>query len=327
MEATAKGKKIKQPKVHRAFNKRKAIELTSNFFCHIIIIGIIFLILYPFIEKLLTTFIPYEELSDKTVKFIPKTFGTQNLNTLRWAIGVMGYWDSLGNTIVLCLITSVIQVLVCTFISYGFARFKFPGRGILFGAVLVVLMVPPQVLMTSLFMKFSFFDMLALPSIIVGHSINITQGVWPFLLMSVFGIAFKNSLYIYMLRQFFRGLPTEIEEAGMIDGSSHFGIFFRLMLPNAIPMMVTVFLFAFSWQWTDNYYSELFLGKSENFKLLTIALNDIGSYPASDTYYTPVFKGAVNGTGILLTILPLVIIYLFGQRFFVQGVSQSGIVG
>lgn len=328
MEAT-QNKFLKNNKLinaRRIFNKRKMIELTSNFFCHIIIIGIIFLILYPFIEKALTTFLPYEDLADKTVKYIPKSFGSENLNTLRWAIGIMDYWKSLSNTAVLCLLTALIQVMVCTFVAYGFARFKFPGRGLLFATVIIVLMIPPQVIMTSLYMKFSFFNLLGLPTLFTGGTINITEGMWPFVLMSVFAIGFKNSLYIYMLNQFFRGLPTEIEEAGMIDGSNHFGIFFRLMLPNAIPMMVTVFLFAFSWQWTDNYYTSLFLANSD-FKVLTIQLTEIGSYPGSEVYFTPVFKSALNGTGILLVIIPLVILYLFGQKFFVQGVSQSGIVG
>jgi len=112
----------------------------------------------------------------------------------------------------------------------------------------------------------------------------------------------------------------------MIDGSSHLGIFFRLMLPNAVPMMVTIILFAFSWQWTDNYYSQLFLGHSD-YTVITNALIGLRAYGVNIESFTNVFRNAIIDTGIVLSVLPLVIVYIFGQKFFVQGVSQSGIVG
>ena len=111
-----------------------------------------------------------------------------------------------------------------------------------------------------------------------------------------------------------------------IDGSGHFGVFFRLMLPNAVPMMVTVFLFSFSWQWSDNYYASLFLQRSD-FKPLSLQLNLLQTFGSNNEYYTGNFRQAMVGTGILLIVAPLFIIYLFGQKFFVQGISQSGIVG
>lgn len=315
---------VKPSKFRRTFNKARMVQLLSNGFCHIILIGIVFLILFPFIEKLCTMFLSYEDLADTTVKYVPKTW---SLNTLVRTMGIMDYWKSLGSTAILCVITSALQTLSCTLVAYGFARFKFPGRGILFAGVLMVLLIPPQVVMTSLYMNFTFFNPLGLVSLFTKQaSVDITNGMLPFVLLSSTAIAFKNSLYIYMLRQFFRGLPTEIEEAGMIDGSGHFGVFFRLMLPNAIPMMVTIVLFSFSWQWTDQYYSALFLQRS-SFSVLSLKLNFLQTYGENIEYYTGNFRQAMVGTGILLVIAPLAIIYLFGQKFFVQGISQSGIVG
>ncbi len=314
----------KPNKLQRKFNKAYIGEKLSNGLCHIILIGIVFLILFPFIEKLCTMFLAYEDLADTTVRYVPKTW---SLNTLVRTMGIMKYWQTLGTTTILCALTSGLQTLSCTLVAYGFARFKFPGRGILFAAVLMILLIPPQVIMTSLYMKFTFFNFLGIPKLILGQTIDITEGMWPFVLLSSTAIAFKNSLYIYMLRQFFRGLPTEIEEAGMIDGSGHFGVFFRLMLPNAVPMMVTIVLFSFSWQWTDNYYSALFLQRSKLISVLSLKLNELQTYGNGQEYYTGNFRQAMIGTGILLVILPLAIVYLFGQKFFVQGISQSGIVG
>ena len=313
----------KPNKFVRTFNKARMIQLVSNGFCHIILIGIIFLILFPFIEKLCTMFLSYEDLADTTVKYVPKTW---SLNTLVRTMGIMDYWTSLGSTAILSTVCAVLQTLSCTLVAYGFARYKFPGRGLLFAGVLMVLLIPPQVIMTSLYMNFTFFDFFGIMGLFTKQTIDITDGIWPFLLLSVTSIGFKNSLYIYMLRQFFRGLPTEIEEAGMIDGSGHFGVFFRLMLPNAVPMMVTIVLFAFSWQWSDNYYASLFLLRS-SFHPLSLQLNLLQVYGEGHLYYTGNFRQAVVGTGILLVVAPLFIIYLFGQKFFVQGISQSGIVG
>ncbi len=315
---------VKKPtKLQRIFNKKRVGQWLSNGLCHVILIGIVFLILFPFIEKICTMLLAYEDLADTTVQYIAKT---PSLNTLVRTMGIMDYWNSLGSTTILCLVCAVLQTISCTLVAYGFARYKFPGRGLLFAGVLVILLIPPQVIMTSLYMKFTFFNFLGIPQLIAKQTIDITNGLWPFLLLSATAIGFKNSLYIYLLRQFFRGLPTEIEEAGMIDGSGHFGVFFRLMLPNAVPMMVTVFLFSFSWQWTDNYYASLFLQRSD-FKPLSLQLNLLQTFGANNEYYTGNFRQAMVGTGILLVVAPLFIVYLFGQKFFVQGISQSGIVG
>ncbi|MBR3843953.1 MAG: carbohydrate ABC transporter permease [Clostridia bacterium] len=328
MEATQKIPVSTEPKkpnkLQRKFNKAYVGQRLSNGLCHVILIGIVFLILFPFIEKICTMLLAYEDLADSTVRYVPKTW---SLNTLVRTMGIMKYWQTLGTTTLLCILTSGLQTLSCTLVAYGFARFKFPGRGILFAGVLMILLIPPQVIMTSLYMKFTFFNFLGIPKLIAGTTIDITEGMWPFVLLSATAIAFKNSLYIYMLRQFFRGLPTEIEEAGMIDGSGHFGVFFRLMLPNAVPMMVTIILFSFSWQWTDNYYSALFLQRSKLISVLSLKLNELQTYGQGQEYYTGNFRQAMIGTGVLLVIAPLVIIYLFGQKFFVQGISQSGIVG
>lgn len=320
----ANNRLLRRKKLHHIFNKARMVQLLSNGLCHIILIGIVFLILFPFIEKLATMFLSYEDLADTTVKYVPKTW---SLGTLVETMGIMHYWDSLLSTFILCVVCAGFQTLSCTLVAYGFARFKFPGRGLLFAGVLMVLLIPPQVIMTSLYMRFTFFNPLGILQLFSISSIDITDGVWPFVLLSITSIAFKNSLYIYLLRQFFRGLPTEIEEAGMIDGSGHFGVFFRLMLPNAVPMMVTIILFAFSWQWTDNYYSSLFLQRSKIFVPLSLQLFQLQSYGTNNSRYTGNYRHALVGTGILLVVLPLILIYLVGQKFFVQGISQSGIVG
>ena len=140
----------------------------------------------------------------------------------------------------------------------------------------------------------------------------------------------KNGLYIYMIRQFFRNIPKELEEAAYVDGCGTLMTFIRIMLPDAKPILTSCFLFSFVWQWTDGYYSKLFLG---NVKLLSTELarlvDTLGAFLMRETGTTttvPVaYSNAIMSTGTLMMILPLIILYLFAQRGFVESLSSSGI--
>jgi multiple sugar transport system permease protein len=146
----------------------------------------------------------------------------------------------------------------------------------------------------------------------------------------VTGLAFKNGLYIFLLRQFFMGVPDELEESAYIDGSGVFRTFFTIILPLSIPMMVTVFLFSFSWCWTDNFYTSglMFFPDSSNAPYLLTT--DIGTKIPStltDSNFAAVtlYEGAVRNTGGLMIIIPLVIMYVFCQKSLVQGIERSGL--
>lgn len=142
----------------------------------------------------------------------------------------------------------------------------------------------------------------------------------------------KNGLYIYMLRQFFRNQPKELEEAAYVDGCGMLKTFFRIMLPDAKPMLTSCFLFAFVWQWTDSFYSKMFLG---NTKLLSIQLSRIAAQ--LDAYIKTQLGNAggaslgytncIISTGTLMVIVPLLVLYLFAQKGFVESLSSTGIKG
>ena len=145
-------------------------------------------------------------------------------------------------------------------------------------------------------------------------------------LLSLGGLAFKNGLYIYMMRQFFRGVPDELEESAYIDGSGVVSTFLRIIIPISIPMMITIFLFAFSWQWTDNFYTDLFFTSSGP-KLLPDVVAIPKSLYIKDFAAQTTYEAAIRNTCGLVIIAPLVIVYLFCQRYLIQGIERSGIVG
>ncbi len=161
------------------------------------------------------------------------------------------------------------------------------------------------------------------------NGINLRDTYWPYIVMSVTGLAFKNGLYIFMLRQFYRGVPDELEESAYIDGSGVFRTFMEIILPLSVPMMITVFLFSFSWQWTDNYYNSIFF--TTNGPALMSSLTTI-SVPTSlqvglEPYMAIAnqYETAIRNTCGIMIIAPLLIMYLFCQRYLVQGIERSGL--
>jgi multiple sugar transport system permease protein len=215
-------------------------------------------------------------------------------------------------------------------VAYGFARFKFPFKNFWFACVIMIIVIPPQTLSTSLHLHFRYFDIFGIIEALTGQTLNLRGSVLPYYLMSATCMGLKNGLYIYMIRQFFRNVPKELEEAAYVDGCGTLKTFFRIMLPDAKPILTSCFLFAFVWQWTDGFYSRTFLG---NTKLLSLQAQMIAE--RLDSYIKLELSNAAGAsigytncivaTGTLMVIAPLITIYLFAQKGFVESLSSTGI--
>ena len=162
-----------------------------------------------------------------------------------------------------------------------------------------------------------------------GHAINMNGTYAPFIILSLVGCGFKNSLYIFMMMQFFKGVPDELEESAYVDGSGAFRTFIQIILPLSIPMMITIFLFSFSWQWTDELYVGIFM-QGDQSPIMLASSRFWSVIPASlkvNRTGSDLFYNAIKNTAAMMVIAPLILIYLFGQRYLVQGIERSGIVG
>lgn len=303
-------------------------------FRFLLLLGISYVILFPFFSKISSSFMSPEDFVDVTVRLIPKH---PTLETYKAIIVDNDYLLALLNTFVLSLVCAILQTFVCCVIGYGFAKFKFKGNGLLFLCVIFTMVVPHTTLQLSLFMKFRYFDILGIVNLLGGgliDAINLTDGTtsinfintnWPLYIMSATGLAYKNGLYIFLLRQFYRGIPDELEESAYLDGSGVFRTFFSIIIPLSVTMLITVFMFSFCWQWTDNFYTNLFYTTAGD-KLLP----DIIKVPKSlDVNYAgqSLYTSAITNTCGILIIAPLIVLYLFGQRYIVQGIERSGITG
>ena len=300
-------------------------------FRFLLLVGVSYVILFPFFSKISASFMSASDFTDVTVLLIPKN---PTLTTYKAIITENGYFAAMGNTFILSFICAVLQTFVCTMIGYGFAKFKFKGSKILFFAVIFTMVVPHATLRLAMFMKFKSFDVLWIGSLLNKMGItqyagaNLLNTNWPLWILSATGLAYKNGLFIFLMRQFFKGIPDELEESAYLDGSGVFRTFISIIIPLSVTMMITVFMFSFCWQWTDTFYSNLFYTKSGAALLPSIIKTPASlTETVNSTAGSSLYSSAIQNTCGLLIIFPLIILYLFGQKYIVQGIERSGITG
>ena len=301
----------------------------------ILMLGVSFVIIYPFIARIAGSFMTREDVIDSTISLIPKH---PTLQIYKAIIAENHYWEALLNTLLLSLLCAVIQMLVSCLVGYGLAKFKFKGNKIIMALVVFTMVVPHSALSSAIRMHFTQFDLFnvitwgnkGLIALISGAPIDFSDTFVPYIVLSLGGLALKNGLYIYLMRQFFKGVPDELEESAYVDGSGVFRTFFEIIIPLSVPMMITVFIFSFSWQWTDEFYTNLFWSEFSDFALM----RDVyGQAPAPllklETTFPgwPLYANVIQNTAGMLIIMPLIIIYLFCQKYLVQGIERSGLVG
>ena len=297
----------------------------GKLFLYVLLIEIAFIIIFPLLTKLSSSFMSMEDMFDRTVRYIPKLPTLENFSTVLSSSLGTDYWRTMSRTLGLSVVVAILQTMVCSITGYGLAKLKSKLATVVFAIVILTIMVPPQVILLPLYMKFRYFDIFGLIGLFTGGSgINMMGTITPMIILSATGYGFKNGLYIFIMRQFYKGIPEEIEEAAAIDGYGTIGTFFRIVLPMAVPMMITIFMFAFSWSWTDTFYSNIFF--SSKFKVLAIA---VFSMPV---IYQVGGLAQYNGTlllntAVLVAILPLILIYIVAQRWIIAGIERSGLVG
>lgn len=313
--------------------KNKGLAWLWSLFRTVLIIGIGFIIVRPILQQISVAFKSPKDIYNPTIYMVPVNFTLENV---KHAMDILNYWPLLQNTLLYVILTTLFSAASCALAGYGFARFKFPGSNILFTLAILTILIPTSTLMVPMYLHFRNFDVFNLVTVFTGkEGLNLLNTYWPSLITSAFAVGLKAGLYIYIFRQFFRGLPKEIEEAALIDGAGGIRTFLTIMLPNAVPPIITVMLFAFVWQYNDTFYASLFMTNSElmSVKIAAMPANvdkflpDLLGITGSEARADPNHVAMIVDTGILLAIAPLIIMYLFVQRYFVESVERTGVVG
>lgn len=322
MQMIAKAKKVlSDPDQTKSF-----LNSVKNFLVNLlraaILIGVGYVILSPVIGIIVNS------ISSNKDAYNPMVFVLPQFPTLeRYALAIerMNYFPTMLRDLLYTLTLTVLQLLVCSMVGYGFARFDFPLKKLLFGCVVVMIVIPAHTIMLPLYMTFKSFDPFGIVSAIKGTP-GIMGTVVPMYIMTLLGCGVRSGLYIYIFNQFFRGLPKEIEEAALVDGCGVWYTYFRIMLINAMPAVITVAVFSIVWQFNDTFYAKLFLISED--VVISKKISSLQAVIANvDKILDTTIQELYLDAGIVLIILPILIIYLVLQKYFIEGVERSGIVG
>ncbi len=278
-----------------------------------IIFGLAFIILYPVIYMFSCSFRDSIDMNDPSVMWIPKHF---TLDVIAETAEVMELPETLLNTFLLNIGCSAVQVMACAVTGYGFARFDFFGRKFLFGIVIMMIIVPPQIISLPLYSNFVHLGL-----------INSKLSMY---LPAFMGNGIRSGFMIFIFCQFFKGLPKEIEDSAYIDGCGRFRAFLSIMLPNAKSALLTVFLFSVVFYWNDYYISSLFFTDNQTVALMVKNLDSrlsVKLFNSSAVKASPREQIVWLEAGCLISVSPMLIMYTFLQRYFIEGIERSGIVG
>lgn len=301
----------------------KAKSLVVTLFRFAVIIGICYVIIGPLIGMLSSSFFSDEDQYNPMVYLIPSN---PTLERYRLAFLRLDYIKVLINTLVYDIGLMIIQVLVCSMVGYGFARFQFPFKKFLFSLVIIMIIMPTHTIMLPLYLTFQQFDIFGIIKAVNGEAVNLLKSSKPMIIMTLFGCGLRSGLYIYIFNQFFRGLPKEIEEAAFVDGAGMWTTYFRIMLVNAIPSVITVAIFSLVWQYNDTFFSRLFvIDANQLLSRKIVSLQD--TIANADRILDISIQTLYVNAGIILVILPVILIYIVLQKKFIEGVERSGIVG
>lgn len=327
------GSVFKDP-IRRKVLFQKIIMFVGKLLRAVILLGLCFVILLPIIEKLSAALRHPTDITNSQVIWIPAQFSIINFQV---AAEMLNYGESFINSIIISTITTVIQVIATAIAGYAFARLKFKGNGLIFYIILFTLIVPNEALdrsRTWLMNETTFLG------------ISLIGNIFSMYILAAFGQGIRSAIFIFLFRQFFKGIPIELEESAQVDGAGVIRTFWSVMLPNARGAIVTVALFSFVWQWNDCYFGQLLGYTSGNMSLLAVQLSAgteqlrtviatwtaagnpiLESFLGSGVTTDPLFTALIANTSALMIMAPLLIGYFFVQKLFVESIERTGLVG
>lgn len=312
--------------------KKGSTSLLWKIFRFLLLLGISYIFLFPVLYMVSIAVRSPESVNDPSCIWIPRGLSWESIAT---AMEVLKYGESVTLTAIIALGGTLGSLVSCSLVGYGFARFRFAEKNFLFVLVLITIIVPPQNIVLSSFLNFRFFDVFGLMKVLhavipaIPDHINLINTPWTFILPSFFASGLRAGLFIYIFRQFFSGMPDELEQAARIDGCGHLSTYVRIMLPLARPAFVTVLLFSFVWHWNDYYLSAIYFSNTMPISVMLMQMQALLQDANLFNFVTntPDQIRTYLQAGCLLTILPPLVIYLFTQRFFTESIERTGIVG
>lgn len=289
-----------------------------------------YILLYPILYMLSNSLKTAADYIDPTVRWLPRGF---TLDNFKKAFVALDFRKSFNNTVLTEMISALLSVFFCAVYAYGLSRFKFRFRGLLIFILILIIMVPDVMVIIPRVENFRHMDILGIFGLfnrLTGIDVrpNILGTRLPFYLPSVFGVGLKGGIFIYIYMQFFKSLPGELEEAAWIDGAGPLRTYMQIIIPSSTTVFMTVLVFSLVWHWNDFYLAMMY--STDNRLTLAVILRDIQQHIfiayGEANGASPLIFG-VPPAACLLYIAPIILIYMFLQRFFVESIDRVGIVG
>ena len=279
----------------------KAKRIISTTFYHIFILGLGLLMIYPVLWMISGSLKNNPEILSGSLKLIPPAWRWDNFSRGWSGFGHVTFTTYFKNSIIITVIATLGTVLSSSCIAYALARIKFRGSKIIFTIMIATMLLPGQVVM--------------IPQYLIYNRIGWVGTVLPLIVPHFFGAAF----FIYMMMQFMAGIPKELDEAAIIDGCSKYTVFTRVVFPLLKPALISTIIIQFYWKWDDYMGPMLYLGKPESYTV-SIAVK-LFADATSTTDYGAMFAMST------LSMIPVFLIFLFFNRYLVDGISTSGLKG
>ena len=277
----------------------KLSSIIGKIVLYIFLIAFAIFLLVPFFWMIMSSLKKNMDVFSTPIRWFPEVFQWHNYIDI-WNQAAMGTW--LKNTVILSVIVTILQVLTGAFAAYGFSRVRFPGRDALFLAYVATIAVPWQAYM--------------IPQFILMTKIHLTgKWLWPMIVLQAFG-----AFGVFLMKQFFETIPEELSESARLDGLSEYGIWWRIMLPLSGPALASLALLTFVRTWND-YMGPLIYLRDRAYFTIQVGLKTFQADPQGSSLDALLFTGSV------LSVVPIAIIFLLGQRFFIEGIATSGMKG
>ena len=276
-------------------------RLTRQSITYLILLAGALVMFFPLLWTVSTSLKTPDKVTLRHIELIPDPWAFENYLEIFFDQPLLRYTR---NTMILVGAAVFGALVPCSLAAWGFARIPFPGRRTLFALLLMTMMLPYVVQLIPLFI---FFD-----------RIGWVNTFWPLILPRVLG---HNAFYIFLMRQFFRGIPVDLFDAARIDGASEFGVWWRIAMPMSLPVLAAVSIFAFQFAWDDFLWPLIYLGGNKQNWTLAMGLNALKG-----------FEGDENTMNVMMTfstlmLMPMLLVFYFGQKYLVKGVSVTGLKG
>lgn len=295
------------------FGDRTGYGLVFNVILYLLLIAIGFVYLYPLLFMFVSSMKSPSDLLNSMVQWVPTQFYIENYIK---AYHVLDYPKTLLASITVSVIPSLIQTVVCSLVGYGLARYKFPGKSLLFVLILATFIIPVQ----NTF----------IPQMLTYKKLGLLGNISSIILPAIMGQGYKSAIFILIFYQTFLSLPKVLEEAARLDGATDLKIFVSVAVPGATPAFIVSVIFSIVWYWNETFLTVIFL--EGGIQTLPMQLSKFvqayqNLYPPGTVNIFERLNEAIKLSGTFMVILPLLLMYFVLQKWFVESVERTGITG